>query len=463
MREVVRAIGSRRSRLGRRRFVRALGALLLVTIVSVAMPQSAMLQSPTPPRDLSGEVPTEAPTEAPIVLSTTVVPLGIQSVIQLPAAADAYIASGRPTQNFGTGALFLGYDLADFTAQRILISFDVLSAIPPHAVINSAILQLTLNYSDPANDTPMGTILRRTAAPWGEYTVTWDTEPAWGEIRSTANVGTMMSTPQQWDVTSLVADWVDGTQADYGMEIIGDERVQQRQRAFFSRESSIGPTPHLIVDYTVSNDTLPPVVTVNPLPTWSGRSFEVTWSGSDQGSAGIAYYDVQYQVNGGSWIDWVTGVTFTSAAFTGQDGNLYGFRARGVDNVGNVQAYGGVQASTTVDTNPPVSHVNPLPPIEHTQTFVVSWSGTDDVSGVAFYNVYTSYNGGAWTVWQFETVATSDTYVAGPDGVYSFRVSATDRRGLVESLSGKTGVATAVDVVPPFIMPAIWFPIIFHQ
>ncbi len=470
MRDVVRAIGSRRSRLGRRRFVRALGAILLVTIVSVAMPQSAMLQSPTPPRDSAPAG--ETPTEAPVVLSTKAVPMGIQSVIQLPAAADTYIASGMPTQNFGTStSLFLGYDLADYSAQRFMIIFDVLSAIPPNATINSATLELTLSYCDPSGDAPMGTDLLELASGWDEYAVTWDYEPNWGAVRDTAYVSCATLSTQNWDVTSLVADWVDGTLTNYGMEVIGDERVQERQRAFFSRESSVGPTPHLIVDYTIINDTLPPVVTVNALPEYSPRTFEVSWSGYDQAAtgevaSGIAYYDVQIRINGGSWSDWHTGATYTSASYVGQNGYLYEFRARGVDNAGNVEAYGGAQASTTVDINPPVTQMTPLPPIQPrgTTSFLVSWSGTDSVSGIAYFNVYVSFDDGPFMLWLPKTLATSDTYVPDQgDGVYRFEVNAVDGAGLIEPLGSGGKAATAIDNVPPFIVPAVWFPIIFHQ
>jgi hypothetical protein len=82
----------------------------------------------------------------------------------------------------------------------------------------------------------------------------------------------------------------------------------------------------------------------------------VSWSGND-GTAGVADYDVQYRVGGsGSWTDWKTGTTDTSAVFgpsspvTVQRDQTYFFRVRARDNAGNVSAYpgGNGDASTRV-------------------------------------------------------------------------------------------------------------------
>ena len=55
------------------------------------------------------------------------------------------------------------------------------------------------------------------------------------------------------------------------------------------------------------------------------------------------------------------------------------------------------QALITIDAGPPTSSVAPLPATETTASFTVSWSGQDDPggSGIAFYNVYVSDDGGA--------------------------------------------------------------------
>jgi hypothetical protein len=411
-----------------------------------------------PPRDGDGE----APEREPVVVEQEVLPDGsIHTIVEMPAVADSYIASNRPTQNFGNDALFLGYDLEgdNFGAERILVRFDVAGFVPSQAIINSAELELYLVFSSPYPDSPMGTILRRTASSWGEYTVTWNQEPAWGEIRASADVGDVEQY-YTWDVTGLIDDWLTGAQPNYGMEIIGDERVQERERAFYSREAAQN-FPLLRVDYTVVQDTLPPIVTVNPLPDFSRRHFTVSWSGVDQGPAGIAYYDVQYRVDDGPWTDWQMGVTTTSAEFmNGENGRLYEFRARGVDNVGNVEPFGASQAATEVDTMPPVAKMNQLPAIIHVTSFPISWTGTDDGgSGIQYFDVRTRFDDGDWVPLLEHTILADTTFDAiYGDGLYAFEVRAVDNVGNVEAFSTTGEAMTVVDAVPPFVEPELWFP-----
>lgn len=315
-----------------------------------------------PPRN----VDREAPPREPVVLQQEVLDNNaVNTIVAIPAAADSYIASGHPNDNFGSDALFLGFnDVGDaYGAQRILALFDVDSTIPDGAIVNNATLRLRLTFSSPADDEPMETALRRVTSPWGEFTVTWNSRPAVAEVRAITFIGSV-ATWYDFEVTELVAGWSDGSFPNHGVEITGDETPQQRERAFYARETATQFFPQLIVNYTDTGDTEPPDVTVDPLPAFSGRSFTVSWSGSDVGGSGIDHYDVQYRVDGGAWTDWLLGVTFTSAEFnSGEDGRLYEFRARGVDGAGNVEPFGAPEASTTVDARPPVSIVEPLPPI----------------------------------------------------------------------------------------------------
>jgi hypothetical protein len=206
---------------------------------------------------------------------------------------------------------------------------------------------------------------------------------------------------------------------------------------------------------------VPPIVTVDPLPVYSDRDFNVSWSGSDQGDAGIGYYDVQYQVNGGNWSDWQTGVTITNSDFVGAvEGRTYAFRARGVDNVGNVEAYGAAEAQTLVDTHEPIAIVNPLPGFLATSVFTVTWSRSDSASGIQYYDVRYRYNGGNWLLFQNQTLASSAPFSAVLDGLYEFEARAVDNSGLVEAFTGQPEAGTIRDLDPPFIVPQMWLPII---
>jgi hypothetical protein len=438
------------------------GALALLLVVLAVVPVGRVAAQDEGPRGDDGErgapprlVEREAPQREPRVLERTVTTEGaVNTVIELPAVADAYIASEWPNQNFGSDALYLGYHLVgedNFGAERMVLRFDVLGNVPQGTVINDAQLRLRLNYSSPADDQPMGTILRRLCSNWSEEDVTWNREPAWREIRAEAEVGSTIDW-YTWDVTGLVADWVARTHANHGVEIIGDEAVQQRERAFYSRETTSELYPRLVVDYTALNDTEPPEVTVDDLPAFVDRDFTVSWSGKDPGGSGIASYDVQYRVDGGDWADWIVDATppASSADFAaGQDGKLYEFRARGEDRAGNMEAYGDPEASTTVDAEPPSTSVDPLAAFTTATTFVVSWTGEDDGSEIDYYDVRYRYDGGAWVLWQRQTLATSATFQALKDGRFDFEARAVDAFGLVEDFTGEPEASITVDTEPP--------------
>ncbi len=100
-------------------------------------------------------------------------------------------------------------------------------------------------------------------------------------------------------------------------------------------------------------DAGPPTSSVSPLPaTEPATSFPVSWSGSDDtGGSGITSYNVYVSDNGGAYTLFQSNTTQTSATFTGQDGDTYGFYSVATDNVGHVQPTpSAAQATTTVET-----------------------------------------------------------------------------------------------------------------
>ena len=69
------------------------------------------------------------------------------------------------------------------------------------------------------------------------------------------------------------------------------------------------------------------------------------------------------------------------------------------------------QIVNTIDASPPTSTVTALPATTTSTSFTVSWSGSDGAGpGINNYNVYVSDDGGAYTLWQSDTTATSATY-----------------------------------------------------
>ena len=335
--------------------------------------------------------------------------------------------------------------------------------MPDTAVINSATLRLNLSFASPADDVPMGTVVRRVASDWAEDTVTWNTEPTWTAVDSTSDVGSAI-TYYDWPVTELVQGWHTDLYPNYGLEIIGDETIQQRERAFYSRETTSELYPILFVEYTTTDDVTAPDTAVDPLPAYSGRQFTVSWSGTDPGGSGIAYYDVQVQINDGAWGDWLTGVTETTAEYgNGEDGRKYAFRVRGVDNVGNIEPYGAADTATVVDTQPPTVMVAPLPSVINGTSFAVTWSGSDSASGIQYYDVQYRFNGGPWILWQAATLNTSATFTGANDGVYAFEARGIDNLDQYEAFNDNPEATVAIDTEAPFIEPRLYLPLVFKQ
>lgn len=430
-------------------------AALLPGLALTAGAQTPEPDPQPPPRSLDRT----APEREPVVLFQT----AANTIVALPASADSYIASERPFENFGSDALFLGYNdvgFDEFGAERILIAFDVDGSLPDNITINEASLRLRLSFATPSDDEPMGSIVRRLASPWQENSVTWATEPTWDGIYDTVFIGSTLAW-YEWDVTDLVQEWTAGVHPNYGMEIIGDERVQERERAFYARETTTVYFPQLVVDYTLGGDDEPPVVTVDPLPDYSRRNFPVTWSGSDPGGAGIATYDVQVRIDGGAWENWLIGVEDTTHEYSnGENGRTYEFRARGIDHFGNVESFGPAEAETIVDTQPPTTTILPLPSIVNTDSFTVSWSGSDGVSGIQYYDIQYRVDDGPWQIWIAQTAATSAVFSGAADGQYAFEARAFDNLNHGELFLDEPEAAVLVDQEPPFVTPQSWLPFV---
>jgi hypothetical protein len=106
--------------------------------------------------------------------------------------------------------------------------------------------------------------------------------------------------------------------------------------------------------YTFTIDTTAPNATMNALPTYSAKTFALTWTGTDTG-VGIDYYEVQYRKDGGAWTQIVRTWNETYAPFVGDDGSTYEFEVRAVDKAGNVEIFANnAEATTIIDESPPV-------------------------------------------------------------------------------------------------------------
>lgn len=101
-------------------------------------------------------------------------------------------------------------------------------------------------------------------------------------------------------------------------------------------------------------DLEPPISRVLPLKRYiNTTNFLVEWEGEDVIS-GVAYYDVEYSIDGVNWIAWQVNTIVNSSWFYGSDQTTYYFRCRAMDKAGNVEGiHGQADAITTIDIKPP--------------------------------------------------------------------------------------------------------------
>ncbi len=193
-------------------------------------------------------------------------------------------------------------------------------------------------------------------------------------------------------------------------------------------------------------DITPPVSSLTPLAAELPYAFNLEWSGYDIGPAGIRGYDLQYrQGQHGQWTDLLDNTLWTQFYFSGGlGGETYHFRLRGRDFAGNIENWR--YTSTTIESRPPRTTVQPLPPFTHIdQPIVVHWLGYDPGgSGIATYQTQYRVGDSDWVDWW--ELDEYDSAVAFEDGVagntYSFRIRGIDWAQNVEAWHSEEGDAT---------------------
>jgi hypothetical protein len=105
----------------------------------------------------------------------------------------------------------------------------------------------------------------------------------------------------------------------------------------------------------------------------------------------------------------------------------------------------------TIDNTPPKSQVTALPTTESAANFNVQWSGTDQGSGIQYYTIYVSDNGGPFVAFQSNTAATSASFSGRANDSYGFYSIAQDLAGNIE---GAKTAAEATTQVAPFSLSA---------
>jgi hypothetical protein len=98
----------------------------------------------------------------------------------------------------------------------------------------------------------------------------------------------------------------------------------------------------------------------------------------------------------------------------------------------------------TLDNTKPTSQILPLPATQTSASFSVQWAGTDVGAGMQDFTIFVSDNGGPFTPWLSNTMATSDTYPGVAGHTYGFFSQARDLAGNVETLKTQAETTTTV-------------------
>ncbi|MFO0805475.1 MAG: Ig-like domain-containing protein [Gemmataceae bacterium] len=177
-------------------------------------------------------------------------------------------------------------------------------------------------------------------------------------------------------------------------------------------------------------DAAGPNTTITALPAATENPvIPLTWTGADSGS-GIAAYTVHVSKDGGAFSPWLTGITQTSANFTGAVGHRYAFRVTAVDGVGFSEPLDSASEATITIIPPPpdlvaASDSGSSSTDNLTNDTTPTFTGTAEsgatvtlLAGSTVLGTATAV-GGTWTI----------TSTALADGVYSVFARAVDAAG----------------------------------
>ncbi len=169
-----------------------------------------------------------------------------RGIFTLPANQDTYIESGNPNDNFGT------VDVLEVRARsndhrQAIYRFD-LSQIPVGANIISANVFFFVTDQDnyPVN-------IHRITDDWGEYSTTWnDANNIYDPTPVASFIPAYRRQYVSADLSSLMQDWVNGTQPNYGVMLIG---TFDNLSKYASRENSAARQPYLQVEISIGGGT----------------------------------------------------------------------------------------------------------------------------------------------------------------------------------------------------------------
>jgi len=204
--------------------------------------------------------------------------------------------------------------------------------------------------------------------------------------------------------------------------------------------------------HTFIIDTVPPSSNATPLPpeTYTA-SFPIEYTAEDTG-AGVDHVELIFRYEKGVWQSYgnytSSPITFNSTA----DGK-YEFYTIAVDLAGNSETPPqGADASTMVDSMPPVTRVTGLDLYYNRTGFDIPFAGYDNGTGLAYVELFYRISGGAWNIYPVRQVSSPFRFNASSDGLYEFYTIGVDKAGHRERPPPDPDAHTIVDILPPAVM-----------
>jgi 2',3'-cyclic-nucleotide 2'-phosphodiesterase / 3'-nucleotidase / 5'-nucleotidase len=276
------------------------------TVSTASLPSTASVTSKVDP--LTAEV------SGTVTLSATASING--GGYSLAPVADAQVASGNPSTNYGSSTnLYVQSSASGYGNERGWLKFD-LSGIPAGTTISGASLQLW-NWKSTGAALPVE-VRSATDDTWTETGLNWTTQPALGSVLDTQTLASgTTNLSYSWNVTSFV-------QSQFG----GDKTVSLMLKAV-TEGSADATAPSYGFDAKEYGSNAPVLV--------------VTTSATATSVANVKFY-YRYSSDNVTWGAWTqTGATDTAApyntSFSFPSGaGYYEFYSVATDNLGGVES-----------------------------------------------------------------------------------------------------------------------------
>jgi hypothetical protein len=115
------------------------------------------------------------------------------------------------------------------------------------------------------------------------------------------------------------------------------------------------------------------------------------------------------------------------------------------------------------DAEAPVSAMDPLSPTQEHDWWVLSWSGSDNSSGIDHYEIQTSdQRDGPWMTWASVSGTSALVTHATPGSLYCFRLQAVDKAGNIELFPSAAETCTTAGSDPTGLS-SVCLPFVMHR